>query len=388
MVSRDFSLAYCTNIWSHHQAPVCTELVRILGEDRFRLCLFEPVYEEQRKLGWNSAPPADKWIAGPPNSSDEMKHLTQIVCDSDVAVLGHCPQAVQAARVATGKLTFIMSERLMRQRFFHLRMLNPRFARGIRSLRSRFNRPNVHYLAIGAHALADAKRLRVFGDQIWNWAYFISPATKPYCERSSSTVRLLWAGRFINLKRVDIILRAMAMLGSSAANCTLDLIGDGPQRNVIKHLAHRLGLDDRINFIDSMPHESVCERMAEAAIYVFPSNHLEGWGAVVGEAMSEGCVVVASNAAGAPKILIEHGRTGFLFADGDLEELTDILRQVIENIDLRSQIGKAAAVHMNRLWHPRVGAERLIALCQGLLGRTPMPVYPKGACCHMAQRLQ
>lgn len=380
MTSPDFTLAYCTNIWSHHQAPVCTALARLLGEDHFKVCLFEPVPEEQRKLGYASAVPDYKWIADPPISSGDLERLSQIVCDADVAVLGACPQEVHAARVATGKLTFIMSERMMRKGFFRLRMLNPRFARGIRRLRSIANRQNVHYLAIGEYSAADAKLIRVFEDRIWNWVYFVSQAEGTSRERSSSPVRLLWAGRFLGLKRVDLILRAMALLGPAADNCTLELIGAGPTRDAIKRLTMRLGLASRVCFRDAMTPEAVRQRMAMADIYVFPSNHKEGWGAVVGEAMNEGCVVVASKTAGASRILIEHGRTGFLFADGDVRELAGILGQVIENGELRRKVGQAAAAHMQRLWHPRVGAERLVELCQGLLGLIPMPTFQEGPC--------
>jgi hypothetical protein len=128
------TLAYCTNIWIHHQSPVCTEFSRLLGENHFKLCLFEAVSEERIRLGYARTVPELNWIAGPPSSGSEMEQLLQIVCDADVAVLGACPQEVLKARVATGKLTFIMSERMMRGGFFRLRMLNPRFARGIRCL--------------------------------------------------------------------------------------------------------------------------------------------------------------------------------------------------------------------------------------------------------------
>lgn len=380
-------MAYCTNIWVHHQVPVCTELVRSLGENHFKLCLFEKVSEERRKLGYACSVPGNKWIAGPPSSPGDMERLKQIVCNADVAVLGACPEEIQASRASTGKLTFIMSERMMRGGYFHLRMLNPRFARGIRRLRSIFNRPNVHYLAIGDYAVADAKLMGVFGDRIWNWGYFVSYASAPFRERTSSSVKMLWVGRMLSLKRVDMILRAMVMLGPAVANCTLEIIGDGPIRKDIKHLAHRFYQDNRVNFIDSMPHEDVRERMAQADIYVFPSNHREGWGAVVGEAMSEGCVVVASKAAGASRVLIDHGRTGFLFDDGDVCELTEILRQIIANGELRHQIGQAAYEHMQKLWHPRIGAERLIALCQGLLGRELMPEYTNGPCCRVPKKI-
>lgn len=87
MSSPGLSLVYCTNIWSHHQAPISREFARLLGENRFKMCLFEPVPEEQRKLGYASTVPDYRWIAGPPSSSDDMERLGRIVCDADVAVL-------------------------------------------------------------------------------------------------------------------------------------------------------------------------------------------------------------------------------------------------------------------------------------------------------------
>jgi glycosyltransferase involved in cell wall biosynthesis len=339
------------------------------------------VHEERSKLGWASAIPDHSWIAGPPSSKGDLERLIQIVCGADVAVLGSCSQEVQVARVETGKLTFIMSERMMRKGLFHLRMFNPRFAKGIRRLRSVANRPNVHYLAIGNYAVADAKLIRVFEDRIWNWAYFVSPAEAVFQPRSAAPIRILWAGRFLSLKRVDMILQAMVMIGAALENCTLELIGVGSTRIAMECMAERLGLTGRVSFCGAMSNEAVRERMAKADIYVFPSNHQEGWGAVVGEAMAEGCVVIASKAAGASKILIEHGSTGFLFADGNVRELSNILGQVIKNDNLRRQVGQAAAAHMQQVWHPSVGAERLVGLCQGLLGHAPMPVYGEGPCC-------
>lgn len=375
-------IIYCTNIWTHHQAPICYEFVKVLGEDNFRLCLFEHVNKERKKIGWDDDVPREKWILGPPRANDELEELKKNICAADVAVLGSCPQDIWIARAETKKLTFIMSERMMRNGFFKLRMLNPRFAKGIQLLRFIVNRPNVHYLAIGENSVADAKKINLFNDRIWSWAYFVEKSLIPNKKIKRNNVRILWAGRFLRLKQVHLILHAVAMLKPKSYDLTVELIGDGPMRASLMVLAKRLKIEDCVIFLDPMTHREIRRKMAESDIYIFPSNSKEGWGAVVGEAMSEGCVAIASSKAGASKVLIEHARNGYLFSDRNVKELVDILEYLILNKDVREQVGLNAASDMDELWNPRVGAERLYNLSKGLLGIKPMPNYVDGPCCH------
>ena len=93
----DLTLAFCINMWSHYQLPICNELVRLLGENRYKLCLFEQVHEERRQLGWASDIPQHRWIVGPPGSVDDLGRLYQSVYDADVAVSGEL-----STRVAGG----------------------------------------------------------------------------------------------------------------------------------------------------------------------------------------------------------------------------------------------------------------------------------------------
>jgi glycosyltransferase involved in cell wall biosynthesis len=380
-----FSLAYCTNIWNHYMAAISAELACQLGEDHFKMCLFERVYEEQLKLGWAGAVPDYKWIAGPPSSPRDMDRLRQIVCDADVAVLGACPREIQVARIATGKLTFVMSERMFKQPHAGWRMLNPRYARGIRRFKKLANRENVHYLAMGAYAAEDVQRIGAYGDRIWSWAYFAEVAPQPPQPRVGGPVRILWVGRMLAWKRVDLLLKAVAPLCKDLNFSRVDIVGAGPKENSLRRLARKLNLGDKCVFHAPVPPAQVRELMRQADIYVLPSNRYEGWGVVANEAMSEGAVLVANEQAGAARMLVEHGRTGFLFEDDNVADLTDILKTLLSDIALREKIRQAAWQSMHQLWHPRVGAERLVALSQGLRGLVPMPEYQDGPCCHVAK---
>jgi glycosyltransferase involved in cell wall biosynthesis len=380
------SLAYCTNIWSHHQSPISRELVSLLGEDRFRLCLFEPVNEERLKQGWGSAAPDCNWIAGPPRSSRETDRLREIVCVADVAVMGACPREILAARVATGKLTFVMSERMWKDPFCRWRILDPRFLRWIWKFNRIANRKHVHYLSMGAHASEDVRRIGAYGDRLWTWAYFAEVAPHPPEARPAGRVRFLWAGRMLDWKRVDLLLEAVARVCQHPAFGQVDIVGTGPEKSRLMSLTKELNLGDTCVFHDSVPYEQAREMMRHADVYVLPSDRHEGWGVVANEAMSEGAVLVANEQAGAARVLVDHGRTGFLFKDGDVGALADILTMLLGDAEMRTRVSQAAWKDMQRLWHPRVGAERLVGLCEGLLGRSPMTNYADGPCRHEGVR--
>jgi glycosyltransferase involved in cell wall biosynthesis len=386
MINPCFSLAYVTNFWGHHQAPVSREFVRLLGEERFRLCLFGDVHASQFILGFDGSVPDYRWIAGPRRAAGDLERLVRIVCDADVAVLGACPREVMVARAGTGKLTFIMSEREWKTPPAWWRWLDPRFHRGLMMYRRIANRENVHYLAMGAYAADDVRHIGAYGDRLWTWAYLPEVAPQPPQPRTNARMRILWVGRMLDWKRVDLLLQAIARVYRESTFGTLDIVGTGPEKEALLELARRLELGDRCNFHEPVSPAKVRELMRQSDVYVLPSNRHEGWGAVANEAMSEGAVLVANEQAGAARVLIDHGRTGFLFEDDNVAALTAILKNLLTDAALRETVRQAAWLEMQQMWHPRVGAERLVSLCQGLLGQIPMPVYKNGLCSRSGEK--
>jgi glycosyltransferase involved in cell wall biosynthesis len=377
---REITLAYVTNMWSHFQATICRELSAKMGADRFKMVLCEPVYDERRQLGWDTSSPTEQWVLGPPGGRVQMAELREWTMGADVAVIGSAPPDFATRRAASGRLTLIMSERLWKRPWRWTQLLRPRTALGVYRFRRMANRSNVHYLAIGAGAPSDVRQIRAFDDRIWTWPYFAeAPANQPE-PRLGPGVRILWVGRMIPWKRVDLLLEAVAMIRDEPGFEGLDLFGTGDQQEPWKRLAQHLGLGDKCGF-HGPQHPSVVRRlMREADIYVLASDRNEGWGVVANEAMSEGCVLVANREAGAARVLIKDGITGFLFDDGNSSQLADILRMLVRRPELRERVRAEAFENLVRLWHPRVGAERLIALCQGLLGLVPVPDFAQGPC--------
>jgi len=346
------------------------------------MALFEAVDGERRDLGWMPDHAECEFVIGPPRCENESERLLNDCLEADVMVFGACPMRLLEARAVAGKLTLVMSERLLKKPHHSLRIMNPRYARGIGRYRRLVNQgAETHALAIGHHAAGDLHKIGAFPGRIWRWGYFVDAGTELAAFRERPALSVLWAGRMLKWKRVDVLLRALALLEDSGESVQCTLVGDGPERCRLIDLAHRLGLGPpSLSFSNPVPFDQVRQLMRESDVYVLTSNRLEGWGAVAGEAMAEGCVLVANDQAGSSKELVLDGETGFLFGDGDAAQLAAILRRIGANRELQLRIRQQAWGYLSRSWHPQVAAERLVELCRGLLGLGALPAYDTGPC--------
>jgi glycosyltransferase involved in cell wall biosynthesis len=71
---------------------------------------------------------------------------------------------------------------------------------------------------------------------------------------SASGLRCVSFGRLVARKGVDHSLQAMEQLHEMGVPATLDVIGNGPQREALETQAHRSGLDGRVRFLDAVPY--------------------------------------------------------------------------------------------------------------------------------------
>ncbi|MEM4360238.1 MAG: glycosyltransferase [Candidatus Bilamarchaeaceae archaeon] len=236
-----------------------------------------------------------------------------------------------------------------------------------------------HLLIVGPYCADDFKWIGAFRHRMWRWGYF--PAVPETISRPENEVPvILWAGRMLDWKRVDLLVRAAAWVRARRAHFRLRLMGYGPEESRLRALVARLGLLDVCEFIPPHPPEEVGKAMEHADIYVLPSNRQEGWGAVVNEAMSRGCCVIGSKSAGSVPWLIQDGVNGHIFEGNRVEDLGRILLYCIQNPDHTRQMGLAARATMLNLWSPEVAAERLLRLCDALERGESSPFDDDGPC--------
>jgi colanic acid/amylovoran biosynthesis glycosyltransferase len=120
--------------------------------------------------------------------------------------------------------------------------------------------------------------------------------------------RLLFVGRLIECKGLDVLIEALALIRSRGLPAVLRVVGDGSQRRALESLVQRSGTRAAVAFLGSQPHERVRAELERADIVVVPSRTLpsgqsEGSNVVSKEAQAIGVPVVATNVGGLPETL-------------------------------------------------------------------------------------
>lgn len=367
-----------TNIISHHQLPLARELVSRMGEDNFRFATTEPVDAERARMGWDSQVDAS-WILLAGESESARKQYEEWWDNADVVICGIRQLDRILDRINSKKNTFYMSERWWKPPVGRLRLLHPRFAFMTRQFGTLATSKYFHYLPISDYAAADMTRIAKFHGRCWRWGYFTSlPVPMPEIRHDSTSLKVLWAGRFLGWKRVDTLIKAFSRLLQQYPDSTLTLVGNGEARAKLERLAVRILPEGTFQFFNSVPAAEVVNLMARHHIYVLPSNYYEGWGAVINESMSAGCTVLGSRATGAAKSLILDQKNGLLFDAGDWHHLGALLIEVAQNPEKRIRLARAAQQTMVDTWSPAVAADRLLSISEALVTHATPPIYASG----------
>lgn len=369
---------HVTNIVSHHQLPLARRIAEIVGPESFRFVAMQPPSGERLRIGWTPDDDAP-WILRAGESPADRDVAQRWWDKADVVLCGERILARFRDRLDNGKLVFYMSERWWKPPLGMARLLQPRFLRMALAFRSLALSPSFHFMAVGGFAARDMSRWIPFPNRMWKWGYFPpEPAEDAMRDRDRSGFEVLWAGRMLQWKRVDTLLRGFSIVAHEAPSAHLTLVGSGSREKSLRYLAARLGLGERVTFYPSVPTQEVRRFMRRAHVYVLSSTGQEGWGAVLNEAMSEGCAVVASQQTGAARTMLVDGENSWLFRSGDWRGLGDILCSIRVNPERRRAVAEAGLRTVAELWSPRTAASRFIAVCQALLVGSGLPAYYSG----------
>lgn len=134
---------------------------------------------------------------------------------------------------------------------------------------------------------------------------------------------------------------------------------------VLEARCRERGVGDRVHLLGAR--RDVAEWLRACDLFVFPSR-LEGLGLALIEAMATGCVCVAADSGPIGEILRD-GIDGVLVRPGDADALAEgVLRALGNEAECERMAARARASATQR-FDPRVGAERLEAIYEGVLAR-------------------
>ena len=167
--------------------------------------------------------------------------------------------------------------------------------------------------------------------------YLPSPRTASF---SQKPFRIVCTGRLTPTKGQALLLRACAQLAAEKQNFECILIGTGEEFQNHTATIKELGLEARVRLTGALPQEGVRQHLTEADLFVLPS-FAEGVPVVLMEAMSMGIPCVSTRVGGIAE-LIENDVNGWLIHSGDVQGLTDTLRQAINGTDRLPELGRAA----------------------------------------------
>lgn len=116
---------------------------------------------------------------------------------------------------------------------------------------------------------------------------------------------LLSVGGLITRKRHDLVIRSLPHIPGA----TLLIVGSGPERGTLETLCREVGVDQRVRFLGSIPHERMADVYSAGDVLVLASSR-EGWANVLLEAMACGTPTIATKVWGAPEVItaIQAGR--------------------------------------------------------------------------------
>lgn len=178
--------------------------------------------------------------------------------------------------------------------------------------------------------------------------------------------RLLAVGRFVPKKGPIYLLEAFRRAAARDAAITLDYVGGGDLFPAAQQFVHACGLQDRVRLHGPAKDEVKFRFMQECGVFLQHSvtdpetGDEEGLPAAIQEAMALGMTVISTRHSGIPEA-IEHGVSGLLVEERDVEAMAEAMGRVARDAALCARLGASAHEKAKELYSWPAERARLLA---------------------------
>lgn len=316
----------------HKDALISSFAVRRKGVDVL-CCAQEGIPQERLHQGWEDVAQANYEVLIAPSELV----IEKIIADRSNETL-HIFSGIRHIPIICMALPHVISKDLP-----YFIMSEPRAFEGIKGclrlmqswlFEFRIRRTAKAILAIGANGRSWFKMAGYKDENIFDFAYYL-PAPELFPHKSvQAKTQVLYIGQLTDLKGVKYLVEAINAL---EATCDLTVVGSGPNGEALKSLARR-----NTDFLGNIKNSLVPSKLAKADILVLPSISKDGWGAVVSEALLQGCAVITTDKVGA-SIVIGNELIGRVVASNSSAEIEQAIGSLVSSQGLSSAARKYRA---------------------------------------------
>lgn len=376
------TIVYISNYINHHQVPVSDELYH-LTNGNYNFVELSPMPEGLTRCGYpdfSSRP----YLIQAWKSQTALEDAWKLCLEADVVLFGgHEALKFQVARARMDKLSFDVSERWLKKGLLNL--CSPRLLSNLWYSYTLFNKKNIYKLCASAFAAKDQYFLNTYRNKCFKWGYFTKVDKLSLKERDrensghGNELRFMWCARFLKWKHPELPVKLARRLKMRGYKFSIDMFGSGEELEKIRMMAREYEVHDVVNFCGNRPNDEILEEMRLHDIFLFTSDRNEGWGAVANEAMSNGCVLVGSDAIGSIPFLLEDGENGCVFKSCDLDSLQQKVEFLLNCPEERKRLSINAYNTITNIWSPQNAARNLLTLIDDLFAGREISIV-EGPC--------
>lgn len=173
--------------------------------------------------------------------------------------------------------------------------------------------------------------------------------------------------RLVPRKGQDTLILAMPRILARQPDAVLLIVGGGPYEKDLRRLARETGVTDSVRFTGAVPWSELPAHYGAGDVFAMPCRtrrgglDVEGLGIVYLEASATGLPVVAGDSGGAPDAVLD-GETGWVVRGGSPEEAADRIVALLDDPELRQNMGERGRQWVEEKWRWDLLAEKLRAL--------------------------
>jgi rhamnosyl/mannosyltransferase len=174
---------------------------------------------------------------------------------------------------------------------------------------------------------------------------------------------VLCVGRLVSYKGVEFLIRAL-----EGIKARLWIIGTGPLDGSLRTLTQEKKLADRVEFLGRVSEQDLVAYYHACDVVVLPSiTNAEMFGVVQLEAMACRKPVISTNLPTGVSWVNQHAKTGYVVSPGNAEELAQCIQHLINNPQLREEMGEAGRMRVEQHFTSAKMAEAMLQVYQEML---------------------